>query len=176
MKFFILFIVSGLSFTCTDKSQLDRNGMLAGMYKLYIIENNDSAGVWRQQEWAKDGAGYIIYDGKGHMGVHIIPKGYEDFRWLDEESSIDSEKISARIDSISTRELKNALKEFSSSYVYFGNYAVDDTVDVVTHYRVTSSIPAVWGTTVKRKFSFKGDTIILEPLNTNRRLKWIKQN
>jgi len=47
---------------------------------------------------------------------------------------------------------------------------------VVTHYRITSSIPAVWGTTVKRKFSFNGDTIILEPLNANRRLKWIKQN
>lgn len=174
MKLFILFIMSGLSFTCADKSQRDRNRLLAGMYKLYTMENKDSAGIWRKQEWGKDGDGYIIYDGNGHMGVHIIPKAYKDFPWMDEESSINNEKIGTRIDSMSNGELKNAVKEFSSSYVYFGNYAVDDTADVVTHYRITSSIPAVWGTTVQRKFLFKGDTIILEPLNANRRLKWLK--
>jgi len=175
MKLLIFFTFTGLLCTCTNKSQLNRNRLLAGMYKLYIIENKDSAGVWRQQEWARDGGGYIIYDGNGHMGVHIIPKGYEDFPWLDEESAINNGKIGTRIDSMSTAELKNAVEEFSSSYVYFGSYAVDDTADVVTHYRITSSIPAVWGTTVKRKFSFKGDTMVLEPLNANRRLKWIKQ-
>ena len=175
MKLLIFFITTGLLCTCSNKSQLNRNRLLAGMYKLYIIENKDSAGIWRQQEWARDGGGYIIYDGNGHMGVHIIPKGYEDFPWLDEESAINNGKIGTRIDSMSTAELKNAVGEFSSSYVYFGNYVVDDTADVVTHYRITSSIPSVWGTTVKRKFSFKGDTMVLEPLNANRRLKWIKQ-
>ena len=44
------------------------------MYKLYIIENKDSSDVWRQQEWGKGGEGYIVYDGKGHMGVHITSK------------------------------------------------------------------------------------------------------
>ena len=79
MKLFILFIISGLSFTCADKSQRDRNGILAGMYKLYRIQVQDSAGIW-QEEWASDGTGYIIYDGKGHMGVHITPKGYKNFK------------------------------------------------------------------------------------------------
>jgi len=176
MKLFILFIIAGLSFTCADKSRQNRNSILAGMYKLYTIENKDSAGIWRQQEWARDGDGYIVYDGNGHMAVHIVPGGYKDYKWLDEEPSINSDAVRNKIDRMTTGELKEAVKEFESSYVYFGNYAVDDTADVVTHYRITSSIPAVWGTTVKRKFSFHGDTIILEPLNANRRLKWIKQN
>ncbi len=160
---------------CMNQTKNSRNGVLAGMYKLYIIENKDSTGIWRQQEWAKDGDGYIVYDGNGHMAVHITPKGYKDFKWLDEEPSINSDAVRKKIEGMTTDELKAAVNEFESSYVYFGNYAVDDTADVVTHSRITSSIPAVWGTTVKRKFSFKGDTIILEPLNANRRLKWIKQ-
>ena len=43
------------------------------MYKLHSIEVQDSAGVYHH-EWASDGTGYIIYDGLGHMAVHITPK------------------------------------------------------------------------------------------------------
>jgi hypothetical protein len=70
MKLLILCMIAGLLFTCADRSQPARNRLLAGMYKLYMIENKDSAGIWRQQKWAKDGDGYIVYDGKGHMAVH----------------------------------------------------------------------------------------------------------
>lgn len=174
MKFLNLLFILVLLSAC-DNLKTNRVEKLVGMYKLYIIEYKDSTGQWRQQEWGKDGDGYIVYDGKGHMGVHITPKGYKDFQWMDEESSINNDRLNAKTDSMSVDELKNAVKEFSSSYVYFGNYSVDDTADIVTHYRITSSIPAVWGTTVKRKFTFSGDTVILEPLNANRRLKWIKQ-
>ena len=174
MKFFKIQLILFLLPACVSKTKVSRNELLHGMYKLYIIENKDSTERWSQQEWGADGDGFIVYDGKGHMGVQITPKGYKDFQWMDEESSINNERLSAKTDSMSVDELKNAVKEFSSSYVYFGNYSVDDTTDVVTHYRITSSIPAVWGTTVKRKFTFKGDTVILEPLNANRRLKWIK--
>jgi len=175
MKLFYYFFISFFLLACTEKNKSKREALLNGMYKLHSIENKDSSGEWRQQEWGKDGDGYIVYDGIGHMGVQITPKGYKDFQWLDEESSINNEKVKAKADSMTTEELKDAVKEFSSSYVYFGNYSVSDSEDVVTHYRISSSIPVVWGTTVKRKFSFKGDTIILEPLNANRRLKWIKE-
>jgi hypothetical protein len=159
---------------CKTKPSDDTNNQLAGMYRLLIIENKDSTGAWKQQEWARDGDGYIVYDGKGHMAVQILPKGYKDFQWMDEESSINSDKLSAKTDSMSADELRAAVKEFASSYVYFGNYSVSDTADVVTHDRLISSIPAIWGTTVKRRLLFKGDTIVLEPLNANRRLKWIR--
>ena len=50
---------------CKSEQTADTNDQLAGMYKLHIIENMDSSGIWQEQEWAKDGDGYIIYDGKG---------------------------------------------------------------------------------------------------------------
>jgi hypothetical protein len=94
---------------------------------------------------------------------------------MDEESSINVDKVKEKTDSMSVDELKAAVKEFVSNYVYIANYAIDDTADIVIHQRISSSIPAIWGTTVRRSFSFNGDTLILKNLNANRRLKWIKQ-
>jgi hypothetical protein len=179
-KFFIaIYSLAVLLFillsACTGKQPEDANSKLAGMYKLFIIENQDSAGVWHEQEWAKGGDGYIVYDGKGHMAVQITPKGYKDFQWLSEEGSINNDSINRHVDSLSVDQLKTAVKEFSSSYVYVSNYEIQDTADVVVHHRISSSIPVIWGTTVKRAFTFSGDTLILKNLNANRRLKWIKQ-
>ena len=73
MKHFkFLFILVILS-ACKNKSKTSRNEQLAGMYKLYNIQVQDSAGGWHD-EWASDGTGYILYDGKGHMAVQITPK------------------------------------------------------------------------------------------------------
>jgi len=171
-----IFQTTLLSIGCGSKKfATDMNGQLAGMYKLYIIENQDSSGAWHEQEWGKGGDGYIVYDGKGHMAVQITPRSYKDFKWLSEEASINDDSINNHIDSLSVDELKAAVKEFSSRYVYFGSYEIQDTADVVIHHRISSSIPVIWGTIVKRTFTFSGDTLILKNLNANRRLKWIKQ-
>ncbi len=175
MKLFCLTAIVVLFSTCSNNSHTNKLNKLAGMYKLFIIENQDSTGVWNQQIWAKGGTGYIVYDGLGHMAVHITPKGYKDFQWLDEEASINEKRIQKKMDSMSITELKTALEEFSSSYVYVANYTIEDTADIVQHDRISSSIPAVWDTKVRRRFSFSGDTLILRILNGNRRLKWIKQ-
>ncbi|TMI87423.1 MAG: lipocalin-like domain-containing protein [Bacteroidetes bacterium] len=174
MKFIKLLIISVLLWACSNL-KTSRIEQLAGLYKLYIIENIDSTGQWQQQDWGKGGDGYIVYDGKGHMAVQIIPKGYKDFQWLDEESSINKDMVKQKTDSMTTDELKEAVKEFSSSYVYVANYTIEDTADIVVHQRITSSLPVVWGTTVRRAFKFSGDTLILRVINGNRRLKWIKQ-
>lgn len=55
------------------------------------------------------------------------------------------------------------------------NYTIEDTADIVVHQRISSSLPVVWGTTVRRALKFSEDTLILRVLNGNRRLKWIKQ-
>lgn len=170
----LLFSIIMLS-ACADKKKPDMNSKLAGMYKLLIIENKDSSGIWQQQEWAKDGDGYIIYDGKGHMAVQITPKGYKNFKWLDEETSINSERVKEHTDSMSADELKAAVREFVSNYVYVADYTIEDTADVIQHHRISSTIPAIWGTTMRRAFTFSGDTLILRILNGNRRLKWIRQ-
>ena len=175
MRLVILLITLIFISACTGKSKPNPNSQLAGMYKLYIAENADSNGVWHEDPWTKGGTGYIVYDGLGHMAVHITRQGYNDFAWLPEEESLRPERINQKLDSMSTEELKEAVRAFSSSYVYAGNYIIEDSIDVVKHQRISTSIHSPLGSTVRRAFSFSGDTIILRVLNGNRRLKWIKQ-
>jgi hypothetical protein len=175
MKPLTLLIIPFLLMACSESSKPGRNKLLAGMYKLYVAENADSNGVWHEDPWTKGGSGYIIYDGSGHMAVHITRKGYNDYKWLPEEESLREERINQKLDSMSTEELKNAVRAFASSYVYMGNYTIEDTADVVRHERISTSIHSPLGSSVRRAFMFSGDTIILRVLNGNRRLKWIKQ-
>jgi hypothetical protein len=172
---FAMAVLALYSVACSDQAAKDRNKMLAGMYKLYTIESQDSNGSWIESGWANGGESYIVYDGLGHMAVQITPKGYRDFKWLNEEQALDDKILKDTIDSLSITELKAAVAEFSSNYVYVANYTIDDTSDVITHQRLTSTIPAIWGTEVKRKFSFSGDTLILINPVVNRRLLWIRQ-
>lgn len=174
-KIFILFSMPVLLFACITKTITSGNARLAGMYKLYIAENTDSNGVWHEDPWTKGGTGYIVYDGLGHMAVHITRQGYNNFTWLPEEESLRSERLNQKLDSMSNEELKAAVRAFSSSYVYVGNYTIEDTIDVVKHHRISTSIHSTLGSTVRRAFAFSGDTVILRVLNGNRRLKWIKQ-
>jgi hypothetical protein len=160
---------------CSENTKKTKENQLAGMYKLYINEIQDSTGIWHEDAWTKGGTGYIVYDGLGHMAIQITPKGYKDYEWLNEKESINRDRVKAKTDSMSVAELKAAVAEFSSSFVYVANYSVEDTAKVVQHHRISASIPSVWGTTVRRSFTFSGDTLILLVLNSNRRLKWIKQ-
>lgn len=173
----ILMTITGLLLlsACSNNNRQSINTKLAGMYKLFIIENKDSSGIWKQQQWSGDGDGYIVYDGKGHMAVQITPKGYKDFKWLDEEASINVDSVNKYIDTMSANELKAAVREFVSNYVYVANYSIEDTADVIQHQRISGTIPSIWGTTKRRKFYFNGDTLILQILDGNRRLKWIRQ-
>ena len=168
---------------CSNQSKNSKEVSLAGMYKLLIIENQDSTGVWHEDSWAKGGESYIIYDGLGHMAVQITPKGYKDFKWLGELESINENFVKQKVDSMSLQDLKAAVMNFSSNYVYVADYSVNDTANIINHKRISSSIPSIWGTTVKRAFTFSGDTLILlasnksslKVLNVNRRLKWVRQ-
>ncbi len=172
---FCLFITCGIFLGCIENRPADQRSRLAGMYKLYMAENADSNGVWHEDPWTKGGTGYIVYDGMGHMAVHITRKGYNDYKWLPEEESLRDEKIDQKLDSMSAEELKDAVRAFASSYVYAGNYTIEDTIDVGKHERLSTSIHSPVGSTVRRAFTFSGDTIILRVLNGNRRLKWIRQ-
>lgn len=170
-----LLLFAAIYLTACSGPLKNKNNMLAGMYKLYKIESQDSAGIWKKSGWYNGGESYINYDGLGHMAVQITPKGYNNFKWLDEEQAINEKMVKEKTDSMSLPELKATVVEFASNYVYVGNYTVDDTANTVTHKRIMGTIPTVWGTEVKRKFSFSGDTIILKPVDANRRLIWIRQ-
>jgi len=109
------------------------------------------------------------------MAVQITPKGYKDFSWLNEEETLDRATLKQKIDSMTLPDLRAAVTEFVSNYVYVANYSVSDSARVVTHRRLSHTIPSSWNTTVKRTFTFTGDTLVLEPVNINRRLKWVRQ-
>ena len=161
--------------TCTGAKEDETGNKLAGMYKLSSIQVQDSAGVYHD-EWASDGTGYIIYDGQGHMAVHITPKVYKEYKWvLSENETLYPEKIKAKLDSMTVDELKAAVEEFASNYVYVANYSLSDSENVVTHQRLSHTIPSSWNTTVKRRFIFHGDTLELHNDADKRKLLWIKQ-
>ncbi|MEI8048849.1 MAG: lipocalin-like domain-containing protein [Bacteroidota bacterium] len=175
MKILSLIVIIVFITACSENAKKTKESHLAGMYKLYISEIQDSTGAWHEDSWTKGGTGYIVYDGLGHAALQITPKGYKDFEWMNEKESINKERVRQKTDSMSVTELKSAVLEFSSFYAYMANYMVEDTAQVVQHQRILSSVPAVWGTTVRRSFAFSGDTLILRVVKGNRRLKWIKQ-
>ena len=100
LTFLFLLLLSAWVFACNETTTADKSSRLAGMYKLYIAENADSNGIWHEDPWTKGGNGYIIYDGIGHMAVHITRKGYNDYKWLPEEESLRDESINKMLDSL----------------------------------------------------------------------------
>jgi hypothetical protein len=161
--------------SCTGNRKQEKMHALAGMYKLIVMENVDSTtGEWKEDPWAAGGDSYIIYDGLGHMAVEITPKDYKAFKWITENQSTDVKRFNQHIDTLSVESLRAATKEFAGNYVYFANVRINDTADIVSHDRIAGTIPVVWGTAVHRTFRFSGDTLILQVVNGNRRLKWAR--
>ena len=151
-------------YSCSTKTQQADN-KFDGMWRLDKFESFDSlANRWTDDSTRVGWSGYILYDGHGHMGVHLIPKGYKDF---------DTQK---NIDSLQHDELKELAKFYKSNFVYFANYNLKGTT--IDHNRLTATEPGNWGTTLTRDFDFKGDTLILTARESiaglKLRLRWIK--
>lgn len=126
------------------------------------MEQKDSVtGTW--SEWRDGMQGYILYDSKDNMSVHLTTRGYQDTHL----------KFPNFVDSIPNE----ALRHLTNSYVYFAKYTVDEDRGVVQHARISHSNPGEWNEVVQRKYTFSGDTLILQPLedtNSGLRLKWVR--
>jgi len=175
-SFINLIMVITLLVSCSNKRTSDTHNTIAGMYKLLSIEKLDAAtNNFYEDDFGKGGDSYILYDASGHMAVHITSKGYRDFGWLPERQATDGKALTQYIDSMPLEQLKPALKEFSSSFTYTANYSINQDSQIITHSRLSCSVPSAWGTQVKRHFSFSGDTLILTFLDGSKRLKWLRQ-
>lgn len=135
------------------------------MWRLDKFEALDTmTNTWSGDQTRLGWTGYILYDGQGHMGVHLSPAGYKDF------------DASRNIDSLSGTALTNLAKYYQSNFVYFADYALTDTT--IEHKRLSATDPTTWGRSLTRDFEFRGDTLILtahERINGQKlRLKWIK--
>jgi len=154
-----------LDLGCTPMTTI--HDKFSGTYKLDKFESYDpTIGKWKPDKWnGKEADGFIQYDGKGHMSVHLYPGDYQDF---------DTNK---NIDSIDHESLKDLAKFYQSNFVYFADYKIinDSTIE---HTRVSATEPKNWGTKLIRSFEFLNDTLILtahEKLeNKKMRLRWIK--
>ena len=147
---------------CDSKTVTEENSF-EGLWSLHIMESKDSlTGNW--SEWRQGMQGYILYDATENMAVHLTWKGYQD-------TDI---RFPNFVDTISME----ALKYLTGSYTYFAKYTVFEDENVVQHHRISHSNPGDWGVTVRRRYTFSGDTLILAPLeeqNSGLRLKWIRR-
>ena len=146
--------------TAIDPSSEDP---IKGLWKLYAMDVKDSLDQWTA--WRGGMQGYLLYDGDGHMALHLIPIGYED---TDLEFPNFTDTISIE-----------ALKYITNNYNYFGTYTVDIDDQIINHNRISHSNPKDWHTSVKRRFEFNGDTLVIKPVekeNAKLRLKLLKEN
>jgi len=148
-------------------SQSNSLEQFKGMWRLDKYEAFDSiTGKWQDAPKRLGYSGFILYDGAGHMGVQLFPPG---FNKLNNSTSIDSLNI-------------NDLKEMATlqdkCFVYFGNCTITAGHHVIEHHIQSSNHPSDIGTTVKRNFEFKDDTLILTANEMiggfKTRLRWVK--
>ena len=160
----LVLAIAALLIGCNQKNTEPDINRFAGLWSLLVMEQQDSVtGEW--SEWRNGMQGYILYDDKGDMAVHLTTKGYEDTDL----------QFPNFVDTLSTE----ALKYLTNSYVYFAKYTVDKKQNVVEHARISHSNPGMWNEVVIRRFSFSGDTLTLQPLEKETarlRLKWIKES
>lgn len=156
---FLFFVIAGMSIHPKNDPRFH------GMWKLDIIEYYDStSGTWNHYDTDQYHDGFILYDGKGHMSVHLTSKGYKDF------------DVSENVDSLDMEALKERLKFYQSNFVYVADYETKN--NIINHHRLSATDPINWGTVLTRDFEFKNDTLILsarESIDANRlRLRWVK--
>jgi hypothetical protein len=163
-KLIFAILIALLLYGCSKNNQTPE-GKLTGSWKLNKIESLDnSSGRWYNDSAFSGWTGYIIYDGKNHMGVQITPKGYKDVN------------TNKNLDSLSPGELKELIKLYRSNWVYFAEYKITNAT--VEHRRLSATEPKEWGTTLLRDFEFKSDTLVLLPhetmANKKSRLRWVR--
>lgn len=178
MKYsYVIFLVIVTSFFgCANDSNDNQMAQFKGLWKMYSHEIQIENGKWIDHIWMKEGKGYIIYDGEGHMAVHITPKDYRSkkINWKNEIDSLHQKNYRSKFEIFSSESGDVTL----ANYVYVSECRILDR-NIIEHQRVSHGNPEKFNEIVQRGFEFIGDTLILSPLNlegqNQRRIKWVKQ-
>jgi len=147
---------------CYNGNQNKEINKFSGLWKLHIIEQQDSI-TKEWNEWRDGLQGYILYDEKENMAVHLTSKGYQNTDLV----------FKNLIDTVSIEELKY----LTQSYVYFAKYTVNEEDKIIEHARISHSNPNEWNMVVKRRYEFIGDTLKLTTLenpDSPLRVTWVK--
>ncbi len=163
MKYICLCLLISLAASCQREKELSDFDKFTGRWTLYIVEiQADSASNWKpRQDHYRNRKGFILYDGRGGMGVHHVTEDYDKYKF----------EGSGGLDSLTFEDLRH----LADNFVYFGKYKVNDSLKVVEHHIESTNFQNRWGTVAKRKYFFSGDTLILSPITDKypkTRLKW----
>ncbi len=136
---FLTFLFVG----CSREVKQEKTNPLTGLWSLHVMEKMDTeTGKWN--EWREGMQGYLLYDHKDNMSLHLTTKSYEHF---DLEFPNFTDTIP-----------QEALEHLTNSYVYFAKYTINSEENIVEHARFSHSNPKDWNKIVRRRFSFSGDT------------------
>lgn len=165
LKALLAFLFFVLVVACANKTNVSDHNRLTGSWKLFQIQQLDSSnGKWGKRSGTLNySTGYLIYDGQGGMGVHEALENYANFRFQD----------TTKLGNYSVEDLKH----LASNFTYFGRYKILPNKKLIEHTILTHTNPRLWNTTNQRKYEFKGDTLILFPLEkeyANLRVVWTK--
>ena len=116
-------LTSGLLMLCITSCYRNKEHIthhnFYGMWRLDKIESIDNqSGTWAYDSTFAGWNGFILYDGSGHMGVQITPKGYKDF------------VVTRNTDSLNSEGLKKLVKFYQSNLVYFANYKIGNGINL----------------------------------------------
>jgi len=147
---------------CQQGANLSSSEQLAGLWTLHSMELYN-ADTDSHEEWRDGMQGYILYDGNGHMALNLSSKGYQNFEF----------EFPNFTDTIAIE----ALRHLTQNYFYVANYTVFEEEGIVEHARLAHSNPGEWNDIVRRTYAFRGDTLVITPVedrNKGLRLKWLK--
>ena len=154
-------------FSCNEKGPASDFDKFTGRWELHVVETQaDSNANWLpRQDRYRNRQGFIIYDGKGGMGVHHVTEDYQNYEFEGKKS----------LDSLT----RNDLRHLADNFVYFGKYWVNDSLSIIEHHIESVNFQNMWGAVAKRNYVFSGDTLILNPIRDGfpkTRLKWVRLN
>ena len=152
IKYVLFFLALNLIACAKSKS-------IEGLWQLASMEIKDGkTNAWTN--WKDGTQGYLLYDANNHVSLHLTTGNYDNFL----------PNFPNFTDTIPLL----ALKHLTNNYNYTGTYKIKN--GVIMHKKLSHSNPSEWGDTAFRKFWFKGDTLIMTPVeekNARLRLKWV---
>lgn len=162
-----ILIIMTLLLSCKKENEQSDFDKFTGRWTLDIVETQaDSISIWKpRQDHYKNRTGFILYDGKGGMGVHHVTENYNKYEF----------EGRGGLDSLTIKDLRH----LADNFVYFGKYRVNDSLRIIEHHIESANFQNMRGTIAKRNYRFSGDTLILNPLTDiypKTRLKWVKLN
>lgn len=157
--FILLWVFSG----CSVSSETSKQSSIVGLWELHSMQvRNPESGEWSHYRGGMQG--YLLYDGRKNMTIHLTDKGYQD-------TDLTFPNFTDTIP-------EEALKYLTKSYYYIGEYQILND-SLVQHERISHSNPGDWGKKVVRHYQFSGDTLIITPTearNANLKLKWLRDD